>query len=101
MTEILPLLLRGTDYGVDYGFWGVLMPVGICFAKNKTAKLGFAAGILLLISYQAGSIQLYSLLALLLLALYNGQRGRWKMKYLFYIYYPAHLAVLYLIAMFC
>lgn len=98
LTEVLPLLLRGTDYGVDYGFWGVLIPAGIYLAKNKTAKLSFAAGMLLLISYQVGSLQLYSLLALPLLALYNGQRGRWKLKYLFYIYYPAHLAALYLIA---
>ena len=98
VTEFLPALLPGTDYGIDYGFWGVLIPAGIYLAKNKTAKLSFAAGMLLLISYQVGSIQLYSLLALPLLALYNGQRGRWKLKYLFYIYYPAHLAALYLIA---
>ena len=37
------------------------------------------------------------LFALPLLALYNGQRGKWKMKYFFYIFYPAHLAILHLI----
>ena len=32
------------------------------------------------------------------LAAYNGKRGKWRLKYLFYIYYPAHLAVIWGIA---
>lgn len=100
LTELLPRLLPGTDYAVDYGFWGVLTPVVICLAENKTAKLGMAAGMLILLGAGFGNIQIYALLALPLLALYNGQRGKWNMKYLFYIYYPAHLAVLHLIAMY-
>ena len=39
-------------------------------------------------------IQIWSLLALIPLALYNGKRGTWRMKYLFYVYYPAHLVVI-------
>ena len=41
----------------------------------------------------------FSLLAIPLLALYNGSRGKWKLKYLFYIYYPLHLAALHLLQM--
>jgi hypothetical protein len=44
-------------------------------------------------------IQAWSLLAVPLLALYNGKRGKAKMKYLFYIFYPAQLVILYGIAM--
>ena len=40
------------------------------------------------------------LLGALLLALYNEKRGKYSMKYLFYVYYPAHTAILYLIARF-
>ena len=47
-----------------------------------------------------GGIQWYSLLALPLLMLYNGQRGKAKLKNLFYLYYPAHLVALQLVAMF-
>lgn len=37
-------------------------------------------------------IQMCALLSLLILRKYNGERGKWKgMKWLFYIYYPAHL----------
>ena len=43
-------------------------------------------------------IQIYSLMALPILALYNGQPGRKGFKYGFYIFYPAHLVVLWVIA---
>ncbi len=40
-------------------------------------------------------IQWFGLLALPLLLLYNGKRGKYKMKYFFYIFYPTHLVILY------
>lgn len=98
LTRVLPVLLSGTDYDVDYGFWGVMLPVVIYFGKDRWRKLGFAAVVLLLLARESHWIQYIALLTLPLLALYNGQRGKWKMKYLFYIYYPVHLAVLHLIS---
>ncbi len=42
-----------------------------------------------------GILQMFTFLSIPLLMLYNGERGRAKgMKWLFYIYYPAHLAVI-------
>ncbi|WP_026489315.1 TraX family protein [Butyrivibrio sp. XBB1001] len=42
-----------------------------------------------------GLLQFGTLLSLLVLKQYNGERGSWKgMKWLFYIYYPAHLFVI-------
>lgn len=39
-------------------------------------------------------VQLYTCLSIPLLRLYNGQRGSWKpMGNVFYVYYPAHLAI--------
>ena len=38
------------------------------------------------------AVQLFAALSIPLLKSYNGERGSWKgMKWLFYIYYPAHL----------
>ncbi|MFN7094832.1 MAG: TraX family protein, partial [Burkholderiales bacterium] len=45
--------------------------------------------------------QYFSLLSWLIILLYNGQNGRkTKYSYLFYLYYPLHLALLYFIRMF-
>ena len=100
LVHILPQLLTDTDYNVDYGIWGVLAPVFVYLGgKNKWIKLGLCAIplIFLSLSYTA---QFFCLFTLPLLALYNGKRGKMKLKYLFYIYYPLHLVVLYAISLF-
>jgi hypothetical protein len=100
---------------VDYDFWGILIPVWAslpdykegeapaCFAKlsNRWVKFAFFSAGLLILCISRGMfkhIQIYSLLALPILALYNGQPGRKGFKYGFYIFYPAHLVVLWVIA---
>lgn len=93
VTELLPHLLTGTDFGVDYGFLGVLLPVCVYFAGSGLKRFWVAAGMLVLMSVKMGGLQWFCLLALPLLYLYNGKRGNGS-KYFFYIYYPAHLAVI-------
>ena len=42
-----------------------------------------------------GVLQMMVALSIPLLRTYNGQRGKWRgMKWLFYVYYPAHLFIL-------
>lgn len=94
ITEVLPGLLPSTDFFVDYGFPGVMLPVMVYAAKGKLQKLGLCAVMLLALCPGVGNVQICALLALPLLALYNGQRGKWKMKYFFYLYYPLHLVVI-------
>lgn len=97
--EILPLLLPGTDFRLDYGFWGVMTPVLVGLGKTKDRRLlGLILG-LCCIATGSVQIQWLSLLAVPLLLLYNGQRGKRKIKWLFYFYYPVHLAVIYLIGL--
>ena len=98
VAELLPFALPNTDFGIDYGFPGIILPVLLYFCKNKTQKLCVTALVMVLLSGFVWDVQWYSLLSLPLLALYNGQRGKWKLKWLFYAYYPAHLAVLWGIA---
>lgn len=93
-TEVLPGLLPGTDFCVDYGFWGVMLPVLVYCARDQRLRLTATAVCLAFLGSAYGWIQWFALGALPLLSLYNGQRGKWKMKYFFYIYYPAHLVVL-------
>ncbi len=97
LTELLPNLLPGTDFRIDYGFFGVMLPVLISTFDKKYLKLLMTFVGVCLISAFYGGIQWYSLFAVLLLAFYNGKRGAMNLKYLFYVYYPLHLFVLYLI----
>lgn len=92
---ILPRLLRGTDFDVDYGPWGVMLPVLAYLGRKKREKLAlFAVGVGFLGLYYGG-IQWWGLLSLPLLALYNGKKGKRKIGALFYWYYPAHLVIIY------
>ncbi len=94
-----PLFLRGTDFGVDYGLLGVLLPCFIYMGKTKDEKLIFTAIGLIALANSTSWIQWFSLATVPLLALYSGERGRVRMKNLFYIYYPLHLVAIYLIRM--
>lgn len=95
ITEVLPGWVPHTDFSVDYGFLGVMLPLMVYLAKGKWQKLWVCAVMLLALGLQVGYVQIWGLLTLPLLALYNGQRGKWKMKYFFYIYYPLHLVAIY------
>lgn len=93
----IPKLLPNTDFSLDYDIFGVLLPVFIFLGKSRWKAFFMAVLGLCLLNYALGWIQWYSLLSLPLLALYNGTRGKAQLKYLFYIYYPMHLAVLHII----
>ena len=95
---------------IDYGFPGCMTPVLASLFMNREREgipawlrkldrrpihvvmLGLA---LLLMAIFRSRIQFWALFALLPLLAYSGRRGRWRMKYFFYIFYPAHLAALY------
>ena len=96
--RVLPRKIDGFD--IDYGFLGVMLPVVVYLVPNKMGKL-CAAGVLLvaMCSTYLSDVQWFALLALPLLLLYNEKRGKAKLKYLFYIFYPAHLVAIRLIDM--
>ena len=88
--EKLPLLLPG--FHVDYGIWGVLLPVIVYFGGRNI--VAFALGTLLL-CLSLGGLQWWAMLTVPLLALYSGQRGKHRLGWVFYLYYPVHLVVIY------
>ncbi|MBE6568613.1 MAG: hypothetical protein E7658_00150 [Ruminococcaceae bacterium] len=88
---------------VDYGFWGVLIPL-FAFLPKETwgQKLLFFGGMfaLALEQYMGGGFttQFWSVLAVPILILYNGRPGKLRMKCFFYIFYPAHMVFLYFLS---
>lgn len=93
--RLLLHVLAGTDFCLDYGFVGVMLPVLVSLHPNRRVKILLAGCGTLAVCLVFGGIQWYSLFALPLLFLYNGEKGTRNTKYLFYIYYPAHLALIY------
>ena len=87
---------------VDYGLVGILLPVTALLFNNK--RVNFLCFCLGTVGYCLVKASLFpyiwfSLLALLLLAFYNGKRGAKKLKWVFYLFYPVHFALIYGIGM--
>ena len=82
--------------GADYGALGVGFVV-LCFALRERAALRAVAGTCVLSAFPMG---LLAGLAFIPISAYDGTRGFIRgpwLKYLFYVFYPAHLLVIYLI----
>lgn len=93
VTMILPKL----GVGFDYGYFGMILPLFAFVPSKKILKtLSFAVGLALLCRF-SGRVQLYSLLALIPIFFYNGERGKFGFKYAFYIFYPLHILIIYAI----
>ena len=82
----------------DYSLYGVFIIFGFyIFRKiilSQVICMGYINGVML------GGTQIYALLAMPFIFLYNEKSGKYRCKWLFYIYYPMHLVVLYLIKQF-
>ena len=92
------VLFSGIAEGIhcDYGMQGILFISAFYICRNHRIY----QVLLFLLAYMGttgNQPPLCTLLACLLILLYNGKRGKLKLKYFFYVFYPAHILVLYLI----
>lgn len=87
---------------LDYKIQGTLLPLFAVMIKDDgiKQKAVFTVGVIFFTAMCAVeySYAYYALLALPIIWLYNGKRGKLNLKYAFYLFYPIHLGVLYLIS---
>lgn len=87
--------------------WSCVAVMAICYISVhrgdfKRQMIGMVACVAcyaiiycIFIDLPYGFLQMAVVLSIPFLAMYNGERGKWKgMKWLFYLYYPAHLFLL-------
>ncbi|MBS6702627.1 MAG: hypothetical protein KH284_13620 [Clostridiales bacterium] len=84
--------------GCDYGKNGVLFVIVFyIFRENRFYQILLFLVVYILVTNEQPTV--YTLLSCLIILLYNGTRGKLKLKYSFYAFYPIHIAVLYLITL--
>lgn len=110
-TSVIVALILSLVLKIDYKFWGCMLPVlTSLFYQDKnatnfmkrfdtqlTSLVFFAIGLLCLATISNLLYQWYAFITLPILFMYSGKKGKFNLKYLFYIFYPAHIWILYLI----
>jgi hypothetical protein len=103
---VLPLLAMGDVFSTDYGSFAVILIFALHLIRRRKGQLLLlACGILyeygvplFTWGFNATNLMylLFALIAVPVLCLYNGKQGI-RLKWAFYGFYPAHIAVLALI----
>ena len=106
----IPLIIGSEMIGLSYGAYGVLMIAFFGLYENKVTNMLHLIFLNLLFIDQPllsfmnlegfakfPVLQWFSMAAIIFIFLYNGKSGKYKFRWFFYLFYPGHLIVLYLI----
>ena len=80
----------------DYTFLGVLLVTIFFLLRKKDLLIRDGVALLSHLALRNMGIYLWGILGFIPIAFYNGERGK-GMKYLFYVFYPAHLLLIFII----
>lgn len=98
----LILLIISEYLKFDYGSYGIVSIFIFYKFKEKKTLISFLfllVNIVYIFSGKIFSIQIFSLFSLIFIFKYNGEEGK-KNKQFFYLYYPTHILLLYLLSKF-
>ena len=89
---IIAYVLADEVFRSDYGISGVLCIVCMYMFRNNII-IGYSLGVLCTAIFNYNLVQIYALFGLILIMMYNGEKGK-SMKYFFYVYYPLHILLI-------
>ena len=93
------ILYFAQKFQLDYGAYGILLIIIFNVFRNDKLKILMNFLILNVFNmvfpnvFQIVDVQIFSLLSLIFIFMYNGKKGR-SMKYFFYLFYPVHFFIL-------
>lgn len=90
---VLLLVLAAEFLRTDYGGGGVIIILIFYLLREHMIAKAFCFGAEILVGY--GGLESFALCSLFPILCYNGKKGPGGLKYFFYIFYPAHLLLLY------
>ena len=105
MNVILKIILIGfilffsQKFKLDYGMYGILLIMNFSIFRNNKFKILMNFLVLNIYNvifpkvFDLPDTQLFSLISLVFIFMYNGEKGR-SMKYFFYLFYPIHFFIL-------
>ncbi|MCR5837953.1 MAG: conjugal transfer protein TraX [Lachnospiraceae bacterium] len=91
---IITLCLLAYKANLCYSYPGILL---IALFHAMRGRMDGIVWPNVIFSFMFGKIQLFGMAAIIPLSLYNGKPGNRKYKWLFYIYYPVHLVLFWMI----
>ncbi|MDD4069640.1 MAG: TraX family protein [Candidatus Izemoplasmatales bacterium] len=107
---IVPLVFASELLNLSYGAYGVLMILFFGIYRDKVSNLVHLIFLNLMFTDKPlfaflghpefgkyPAIQWFSMFAIVFIFIYNGKQGKYKLKWFYYVFYPGHLALLYLI----
>lgn len=114
LMSAVPFILMGNTLYSDYGSWGVAMVVMFGLAREMPKPGWFRAIGLLIICASMNSLrvnicglrvrsELFGMLALIPISFYHGNKTSTNkaVQWGFYLFYPVHLLVIWLLKVFC
>ena len=80
----------------DYTFTGVILVVVFYLLRKHDLLIKDGVGLACYLALRNVGIYVWGFLSFIVIAFYNGERGK-GLKYLFYVFYPAHLFLIFVI----
>jgi traX family protein len=93
------ILFFSQKFKLDYGIYGILVIINFNIFRNNKFKILMNFLVLNIYNvifpkvFDLPDTQLFSLISLVFIFMYNGEKGR-SMKYFFYLFYPIHFFIL-------